>query len=135
MVRPKSLPDTFLSRIMSNYCNSDVAYNCLPSLHVATSWVIAKNIYDNESKKYGIISLLLAVVISMSTVFVRQHYLLDIPAGIILALVSYALSKKLIKGKETIHIPISRGIIRITVILLLITIQVIKNEFTKIFCP
>ena len=67
---------------------ADTPYNCFPSLHVAHSFVSALACY-RVHRKVGIAALLSACVVAVSTLFARQHYVIDIVAGILLACVAY----------------------------------------------
>jgi membrane-associated phospholipid phosphatase len=69
---------------------SDPPYNCFPSLHVAHSFVSALGTY-RVHRGLGIVASVCALVVGLSTLFTRQHYVLDVLAGILLAFASYAL--------------------------------------------
>ena len=49
---------------------------------------------------YQVISLLIAVAVCISTLTVKQHYLADVPAGIILAEISYLMAAKVDRALE-----------------------------------
>jgi len=89
IIQAGNLPNTFLSELMQKYYEADVAMNCLPSLHVASSILSALFLYEDARKEYGWMALTTAILVSISTIFVRQHYVLDIPAGILHALFVY----------------------------------------------
>ncbi len=69
--------------------SADPPYNCFPSLHVAHSFVSALTSY-RVHRKVGIAGTLCASLVGVSTLYTRQHYVLDVIAGILLALVAYA---------------------------------------------
>lgn len=50
-------------------------------------------------KWFRVYSLITAVIIYFSTVFVKQHYFIDVIAGIVIAIISYAICKKLKAGR------------------------------------
>ncbi len=61
----------------------DKPYNHFPSLHVALSWLA---VFASRVPRRGRVALyVLAVGISISTVFVKQHYIADVVAGFALA--------------------------------------------------
>ena len=64
----------------------DSRYNALPSLHVANPWLVAFLCLERWgwNLKSGFL-LGIALLISAATLFVRQHYLLDVLAGFSLA--------------------------------------------------
>ncbi len=68
--------------------SADPPYNCLPSLHVAHSFVSALAV-SRVHRRLGIIALMFALLIAISTLFTKQHYVLDVIAGVLLALVAY----------------------------------------------
>ncbi len=67
---------------------ADPVYNCFPSLHVAHSFVSALACY-RVHRKVGISAVFCAAVVAVSTLYARQHYVLDVAAGILLACVAY----------------------------------------------
>ena len=70
--------------------SSDPPFNCFPSLHVAHSFVSALAC-SRVHRRVGIVAILCAVLVAASTVFTKQHYILDVVAGIVLALAAYTL--------------------------------------------
>lgn len=69
--------------------SSDPPYNCFPSLHVAHSFVSALACY-RVHRGVGITAALCALLVGVSTLFTKQHYISDVLAGIFLASVAYA---------------------------------------------
>lgn len=63
---------------------TDPPNNTMPSLHVASSMLFALIAYD-KSKTMGVILTIWAILITLSTFFVKQHYITDALAGILLA--------------------------------------------------
>lgn len=70
--------------------SSDPPFNCFPSLHVAHSFVSALSSY-RVHRGLGIGASVCAFAVGLSTLFTKQHYILDVVAGIFLACVAYAL--------------------------------------------
>jgi len=68
--------------------SSDPPYNCFPSLHVAHSFVSALTCW-RVHRGVGIAGALCALLIGISTLFTKQHYVLDVIAGLFLATVAY----------------------------------------------
>jgi membrane-associated phospholipid phosphatase len=66
----------------------DPPMNCFPSLHVATI-VLASLCAWKADRLVGVGAFALAFVISLSTLFVKQHYVADVVAGAAVAGVSY----------------------------------------------
>jgi membrane-associated phospholipid phosphatase len=72
----------------------DLPTNCLPSLHVALAWIAALGI-GAEKRRARWIALLWAMLISISTLTTRQHYLIDVLAGLSVAALCWLLVKRL----------------------------------------
>lgn len=68
---------------------ADPPYNCFPSLHVAHSFVSALACY-RVHRTLGFVALASASLVGISTLFTKQHYVADVIAGIVLALIAYA---------------------------------------------
>lgn len=68
--------------------SSDPPYNCFPSLHVAHSFVSALACY-RVHRGVGIAAALCASFTGASTLFTKQHYVLDVIAGMSLAFMAY----------------------------------------------
>ena len=66
---------------------SDPPYNCFPSLHVAHSFVSALACH-RVNRRLGWVTLACASLVGLSTVFTKQHYVVDVIAGAALALVA-----------------------------------------------
>lgn len=89
--RPATLVvDSLSTWLLAKEYAADTIYNCFPSLHAASAWyffLLGKR-WDSRS----VFPLfLVAVGISLGALLVRQHFLADIAAGSVLALLSYAL--------------------------------------------
>lgn len=80
----------FLVWALQSLYSSDPPYNCLPSLHVAHSFVSALA-SGRVHRGLGIAATVGAFFVGLSTLFTRQHYILDVVTGIALAYVAYAI--------------------------------------------
>ncbi len=63
---------------------ADPPFNCFPSLHVAHSFVSAMACY-RVHRGVGAAGTLCAALVGVSTLFTKQHYVLDVVAGGLLA--------------------------------------------------
>jgi membrane-associated phospholipid phosphatase len=63
---------------------ADPPYNCFPSIHVAHSFVSALTCY-RVHRGLGITAVIAAALVGLSTLFAKQHYVLDVIAGVFLA--------------------------------------------------
>ena len=70
--------------------SADPPYNCFPSLHVAHSFVSALAC-SRVHRGVGTLALLAATLVAFSTLFTKQHYVLDVLSGTALALVAYGM--------------------------------------------
>lgn len=96
MVRPEITGNSVFEWILKFTYQVDQGSNCFPSMHCFFSWLCWIGVRRNKSipGAYRVISLLIAVAICISTLTVKQHYVLDVPAGVILAEISYLLASK-----------------------------------------
>ena len=69
---------------------ADPPYNCFPSLHVAHSFVSALACV-RVHRGLGIVATLCAALVALSTLFTKQHYVLDVIAGALLAVVAWGI--------------------------------------------
>ena len=82
----------FWAETMYWYYERDTSFNCIPSLHAAKSTVVTFTWYrycrGNPTpvrKAVAIGSLAIATGVVLSTLFVKQHYIVDELVGIVLA--------------------------------------------------
>ena len=80
---------------------SAMAYNLLPSFHCINSTLCYLGVAGRKEipKWFRIYSLVTTLLIYASTVFVKQHFFLDIVTGVALAAVAYFLCKKFHWGR------------------------------------
>jgi membrane-associated phospholipid phosphatase len=91
-----------------NIFSTDTSFNCLPSLHAAISticfytWLQYARLKQNKkTRTVAAVALVIASGVILSTLFIKQHYIADEIAGIVLALiVGFFLFKKLWKDKQ-----------------------------------
>lgn len=81
--------------------DADPPYNCFPSIHVAHSFVSALACY-RVHRQLGFIAVLCASLVALSTLFTKQHYVVDLIAGILLALAAYAV---FLRGHSRANVP------------------------------
>jgi len=68
--------------------------NTLPSLHVSMVFTLYFYVKEVLGKKGGLVAFFLAILISLSTLTTKQHYIIDVLSGFALAVVFYGLVKK-----------------------------------------
>lgn len=106
-----SSKDIFSKLVLIVY-NRDNPYNCFPSIHVinAALTAIYVNREENVNKLTKSISTIISLLIILSTMFIKQHYFLDVAAGILLAYSLYMIDflfdyKRYIKKGVENHLP------------------------------
>jgi membrane-associated phospholipid phosphatase len=74
----------------------DPSYNHFPSLHVAWTWLVFLTCRHGLGARGSAVLLGLSLAISASTVFVKQHYVVDVLYGAGLALGAWAVAGRLV---------------------------------------
>lgn len=82
--RTFALPPGITGGLLAWIHSVDRPINCFPSHHVATA-VTTCLVIGHKNRAWGIVFGLVALLISVSTLFVKQHWLVDIPAGALVA--------------------------------------------------
>ena len=77
----------------------DSESNCLPSLHVALACLGARGMME-ESARVGVLGVVWAALISISTMTTKQHYVIDVIAGACVAVVCGAIVKRWLPAAE-----------------------------------
>lgn len=107
-LRPTEFPrDNALTRFMAGYYAMDTNTNVLPSLHVIGAFAVQTAAW--HSKRLGTplwrtLFTITAVLISLSTVFLKQHSILDVFAGLLVCIPAYILIYRLpVRDKSTVR--------------------------------
>lgn len=101
MIRPNistTDPD-FFTRVMAKYYASDPPLNCFPSLHAGIASILAYNL-SKEKPKYWYVFWIFALLVMISTLFVRQHVIADEIAGFLVAIFAGKITEKYVKTEE-----------------------------------
>ncbi len=88
VTRPDIISSNLYSSLVTYIYSVDRPYNCFPSLHVSLSLICL----FYWTKAFPIVKLPLSAFvfsIILSTVFIKQHYILDVVGGISLAILSF----------------------------------------------
>lgn len=80
----------FADWLLQVFYDIDQPYGCFPSLHVAYSFVAAFACWHMD-RSVGVAAGVWAALIAVSTVYTKQHYVIDAAAGALLAAVAGAL--------------------------------------------
>jgi membrane-associated phospholipid phosphatase len=93
IVRPEPPPDALGVTLMAVTRAIDQPFNCFPSLHVSLDFLAAFFTWTQRPRA-GAGLLGMAMLISVSTLFVKQHYVLDIVAGVLLAGLAFRIARQ-----------------------------------------
>lgn len=108
-LRPESFArDNVLTRFMAAFYRFDTNTNVCPSLHVVGSAAVLFCAWHSErfsTPGWRAVFTLTAVLISVSTVFLKQHSVLDVLAALPLCLIGY----RVVYGQHRKKIPQSRS--------------------------
>lgn len=94
--RPPITEQGILYSLVRFTYQTDNPFNCFPSIHVLTTYLIWRGALDCNglSKLLRFFTSFMLVAIVLSTLFVKQHYLLDIAAAILIAEILYFIAGK-----------------------------------------
>jgi membrane-associated phospholipid phosphatase len=84
VARPTLTGGDIFTQLVRGVYASDHPFNDFPSLHVSTSTIIAIH-WWRFNRRAGLVAAIWVVLVAMSTVLIRQHYLADVAGGLILA--------------------------------------------------
>jgi len=101
--RPAIAGDGFFAESLEVIYSLDPPYNCFPSLHVAWAFVAALTCY-RVHRRVGFIALAWATTIGVSTLYTKQHYVVDVIAGIAIAYAAYILFLRGFPHENIAHI-------------------------------
>lgn len=99
MSRPQVMGQDLFSWLIRMLYTVDAADNLFPSIHCFVSWMCYIGMRGDQryGRKYRLFSLFFAIAVCISTLTTRQHVLVDVIAGVALAEISFAITKKVIK--------------------------------------
>lgn len=92
---------TTSDKLLNWLYNVDPPNNTFPSMHVSTTFTFALN-YMLYKKKIRYFVLIWALLIALSTILIKQHYIIDVIAGMGLATFSTLIVKKTRKIIRTV---------------------------------
>lgn len=86
-ILPPSPPDCAYWTLALVY-GGDPPWNCLPSTHCGVALLAALALWETD-RRMGLWAILTALAIGVSTLYTKQHYLVDALAGFLLAFVTW----------------------------------------------
>ena len=94
-IRPNDLPDTFCGHLVARIYKTDTSTNVFPSIHVYNSLVVCIALYSEKHLKgkglFQLFNILSCILICLSTLFTKQHCILDVIGGILMMCIFYFL--------------------------------------------
>ena len=96
---PPSPPDCSYWTLMLVY-GQDKPWNCLPSTHCGVALLAALALLETD-RRLGIWGIVTALVIGVSTLYTKQHYLVDALAGFVLAFVTWTTLRWIWKHQQS----------------------------------
>lgn len=94
-LRPETLPDSGLfCQMLNTIYSADTATNVFPSIHVYNTCAVWHAVYASQNgllgkKWFNISATVLSVLIILSTMFIKQHSVIDVAGGIIMFILVY----------------------------------------------
>ncbi|MBX3271201.1 MAG: phosphatase PAP2 family protein [Sandaracinaceae bacterium] len=79
--------------------DDDSPSNCFPSLHVALAWAIALT-WASWLRPRALAALPIgwALVVSVTTITTKQHYVIDVPAGLVVGVLAFVGARRAVPG-------------------------------------
>ncbi len=76
---------------------ADPADNLFPSIHCLSSWICVIAVRDQKRipNVYKAVTVVLAIMVCISTLTTKQHVIVDVIAGILIAEISYRIASRL----------------------------------------
>ncbi len=93
---------SFASWTLHKVWGGDPPWNCLPSTHCAVAMLSALAIAETD-KRLGVWAIVTALAIGVSTVYTKQHYIVDVIAGFSLAGATFGMLRWIWRNPE--HVP------------------------------
>jgi membrane-associated phospholipid phosphatase len=91
---PQNL-DYFTNFVFTTLRNGDSPASCCPSLHVSSVYLSSFVFLDDQKGKFPFY-FIWGTVIALSTLTTKQHYVIDVVTGLILAIATYGVFHKIV---------------------------------------
>ena len=94
--RPEIIGNGFFDNLIIIVYSTDSTINAIPSFHCFCSWICFRGLMEAKGidRKWIIINFLFSILVFVSTIFTKQHFIIDIPTGILLAEISIQIASK-----------------------------------------
>ncbi|GAA0084492.1 hypothetical protein UT300007_09310 [Clostridium sp. CTA-7] len=95
IVRPTIISNSLPNKLISIIYENDRPFNCFPSIHVLNTYIIMRYTSKKDNKSWFYYTQAIGILIILSTLFIKQHFILDGIAGIFLGEVVILASRKI----------------------------------------
>jgi len=97
MPRPDLVGSDFLTSIIRAIYSFDQPYNCFPSIHVLACYIIMRGIDKCQPgiNKLKISAGVISTLIVLSTLFIKQHAIMDVLSAVLIGEVVFSIVKNL----------------------------------------
>lgn len=103
--RPELQGNDIFTKIVKLTYKWDKPFNCFPSIHVLTTYAVMRGCLEGVKNKLNKIGInFIGIFIILSTQFVKQHVILDLISGIILAEILYRFIASFILEKSEVKL-------------------------------
>lgn len=84
-----SYDSSITGKIVKCVYNMDKPFNCFPSIHILETIIVFKHLNNVENKGIKIYNYMSMILITLSVLFIKQHVIVDVIAGLVLAITLY----------------------------------------------
>lgn len=99
--RPEIIPDNILKKMVMIIYNNDKPFNCFPSIHILDTYLIGLYLFKyGTSVKIKILTAGISASIFLSTLFIKQHSILDIAAAVTLGSILFIFTESEFAAKK-----------------------------------
>lgn len=84
IARPVIASNDITGRLVNMIYSADRPVNCFPSIHVLNTYIMMRLTVKKGSHIWNAYTYIVGILIILSTLFIKQHYVLDGVAGIVL---------------------------------------------------
>ena len=95
IVRPTLVDNSFFNSIINIIYINDRPFNCFPSLHVLGTYFVMRYTKKDNNKYIYFYTKIVGVLIILSTIFIKQHFVLDVVAAIVLVEIINVIVRKI----------------------------------------
>ncbi|GAA0814456.1 phosphatase PAP2 family protein [Clostridium tertium] len=95
IVRPTVVNNNLPNKLVNIIYQNDRPFNCFPSIHVLNTYIIMRYTNRKENKSWFYYTQIVGILIILSTLFIKQHFILDGIAAMVLGEIVISISKKI----------------------------------------